>query len=329
MRCSHARWTVFLAVIMAIGLGCDRARTHELEDPALSPAVAPTSPIASLSETLSRPAPPRLVAIGDLHGDLDHTRRALRLAGAIDAKDQWVGGSLVIVQTGDEVDRGDDDRAILDSVEKWKQQAKAAGGEFIALLGNHELMNATSDFRYVTPEGFASFASFRSADAAATPSLIDPRQGGRAVAFSPGGDYARLLGRRPIFIKVGATIFVHGGILPKHVRYGLDKMDNEVDAWLLGQRREPPNVVMAEDGPVWTRKYSAGEEVAACSSLAQVLSELGAKRMVVGHTVQAHGISSACGDQVWRIDVGLSHAFGGPIEVLQIEGDSPKVLREP
>ena len=49
----------------------------------------------------ARPAPPRLVAIGDLHGDLDATRRALRLAGAIDAKDAWIGGKLMVVQTGD------------------------------------------------------------------------------------------------------------------------------------------------------------------------------------------------------------------------------------
>jgi len=50
--------------------------------------------------------------------------------------------------------------------------------------------------------------------------------------------------------------------------------------------------------------------------------------MVVGHTVQRGGITSARNGKVWRIDVGLSHAFGGPIEALQIEGDSVAVLRE-
>ena len=44
---------------------------------------------ASVSSRYARPAPERLVAIGDLHGDLDVTRRALRLAGAIDDKDAW------------------------------------------------------------------------------------------------------------------------------------------------------------------------------------------------------------------------------------------------
>ena len=55
---------------------------------------------------------------------------------------------------------------------------------------------------------------------------------------------------------------------------------------------------------------------------------MGAKRMVVGHTVQPSGISNACQGRVWRIDVGMSRAFGGPIEVLQIAGGEVTVLRE-
>ncbi len=56
-----------------------------------------------------------------------------------------MGGRLVVVQTGDEIDRGDDDREILDHVEKWERQAAAEGGELVALLGNHEIMNAALD----------------------------------------------------------------------------------------------------------------------------------------------------------------------------------------
>jgi hypothetical protein len=44
--------------------------------------------------------------------------------------------------------------------------------------------------------------------------------------------------------------------------------------------------------------------------------------------VQSTGITSACEGRVWRIDVGLSHAFGGPIEALQIEDDQVVVLHE-
>ena len=36
----------------------------------------------------------------------------------------------------------------------------------------------------------------------------------------------------------------------------------------------------------------------------------GAQRMVVGHTIQEAGINTACGDRVFRIDVGLSQGCG-------------------
>lgn len=314
------------AWLLLVTGGCDTGRPREPEARSNESAAArvPAATV-SLSDRLSRPPAPRVVAVGDLHGDLDHARRALRLAGAIDPEDCWTGGPLVVVQTGDEIDRGDDDRAILDEVETWKEQARTAGGDLVALLGNHELMNAALDFRYVTPGGFAAFRSLVPVGA----DLKTPPEAGRSAAFAPGGPYARMLAQRPLLVKVGTTLFVHGGILPTHVRYGLDRMNDEVDAWLQGTRAAPPDIAVSQDGPVWTRKYSADEDPDACATLAEALSRLGATRMVVGHTVQPRGITSACDSRVWRVDVGLSHSFGGPIEVLQLEGDRITVLREP
>jgi hypothetical protein len=95
-------------------------------------------------------------------------------------------------------------------------------------------------------------------------------------------------------VKVDETVFVHGGILQKHVAYGLDRMNDELDAWLSGERRDPPSVVVAEDGPVWTRAYSTEGDTPACSELSATLATLGPRRMVVGHTVQRGGANSAC-----------------------------------
>jgi len=44
------------------------------------------------------PAAARLVAIGDLHGDMGKTRRAFRIGGLIDHQDRWCGGTTTAVQ---------------------------------------------------------------------------------------------------------------------------------------------------------------------------------------------------------------------------------------
>jgi hypothetical protein len=276
------------------------------------PRQAP-EPLSVLPEELTRPTVPRLIAIGDLHGDLDASRRALRLAGAIDEADAWIGGTLTVVQTGDVLDRGDEDREIGQLLARLRGEASAAGGELITLSGNHELMNTMLTFDYVTPGGFTSFGG----------------RAQRAEAFRPGGDLARQLAEQPIVIKVGDNVFAHGGILPEHVRYGLDRMNDEIQSFMRGELASAPSVATDGNGVLWTRFYSNFPGPAECQELAVALRELGAKRMIVGHTPQLQGISSACEERVLRIDTGVSRFYlSGPLEVLEIEGDSVRVLRE-
>ncbi len=345
----------WLTTCLAVAaLACDQ-KTPEPAGARPAPSAAASAlpePVA-LSASIARPAAERLVAIGDLHGDVEAARRVLRLAGALDERDRWAGGKLVVVQTGDLIDRGDGDREVLELVGRLVVEAKAAGGEFISLLGNHELMNVSLDFRYVTPSGFSAFRDVTSRDgelraaASASPARAaaaasapaparaatatlgpPPDQRGRTLAFSPGGPFARQFAEKPLIVKVGDTVFAHGGVLPKHVAYGLDRMNDEVHAWALGRRPEPPAVVVADDGPIWTRAYSTPGRAEACSQLNEALARLGAKRMVVGHTVQQGGVTSACGDRVFRIDVGLSRFYGGPTQALEIGPGGPKILKQ-
>jgi len=318
--------------------GCDRSKGPERSaEPAASSATAAQGPGSATARgpaappaDAARPAPERLVAIGDLHGDLDATRRVLRLAGAIDAKDAWTGGKLVVVQTGDAVDRGDDDRAILDLLERLKGEALKAGGELLAMSGNHEIMNAMFDFRYVTPGAFATFGDVmpKSSDAKKL-TEVNPPARGRAAAFSPGsGSYAAMIASRPVIARVGETWFVHGGILPKHVAFGVERINEETRGWLLGNQSIPPKILTQEDGPIWTRMYSAAPGPEECVILEEVLRITGAKRMVMGHTVQRNGINPACAEKAWRIDVGMSKVYQGPIQALEIKGAAVKVLKE-
>ncbi len=58
------------------------------------------------------------------------------------------------------------------------------------------------------------------------------------------------------------------------------------------------------------------------------MAELKVTRMVVGHTVQARGVTSACEGKVWRIDVGIAKHYGGKPAALEIKGDQLTVLVE-
>jgi len=272
-------------------------------------------------------APSRIVAFGDVHGDLDATRSALRLAGAIDEGDRWIGGQLIVVQTGDQLDRGDEEQAILDLFERLRVEAAAAGGAVYALVGNHEIMNAEGDLRYVTKGGFADFEDAVDYDPD-DPSLAGfaPHERARMAALGPGGPYAMLLAKRNVVLQLDDNVFVHGGVLPDHVAYGIDRINSETQAWLRGETAQPL-ILDGSDSPEWARLYTREPDSLACAVLGKVLDELKAQRMVMGHSIQEGGITAACDGLAWGIDVGMAAHYGGSVEVLEIVGDSVRVLR--
>jgi hypothetical protein len=266
----------------------------------------------------------RLVAVGDLHGDFGAARRVLELAGLLDGQ-SWSGGKAVLVQTGDVLDRGDGERAIVDLLAKLREQAQKAGGDVIALNGNHELMNAVGDFRYVTPGGFVDFEQIPGSERE-TPDILrlQRTQRARGAAFFPGGRYAAIFATHPVVAVVGDTVFAHGGVLPKYAE-GIEKLNDDVATWLAGGAPEGARVLEDQDGPVWTRRYADDPDAATCKLLDEALQKLAAKRMVIGHTVMKK-ISPACDDKVWRIDVGMASYYGGKPAALEIKGNTIRVL---
>lgn len=87
--------------------------------------------------------------------------------------------------------------------------------------------------------------------------------------------------------------------------------------------RLPPSL-RGRSAPIWTRHIGHEDQSkCACDALDALLGlERGAKRVVVGHTIQDAGINSACQGKVYRIDVGLSKGCGdGTPAALVIEAD--------
>ncbi|MEZ4329703.1 MAG: metallophosphoesterase [Polyangiales bacterium] len=268
----------------------------------------------------------RVVAIGDVHGDLAAGLTALRTAGLIDGQQRWSGGDTVMIQVGDLLDRGDGEAELMDLFERLRDEAPSAGGEVHLLLGNHELMNAAGDLRYVTRGGFEQFARTpphptHEADVRRAPQLAH----GRLRAFLPGGPYALRLATYGLTYRSGDAVFVHGGVLPEHWSE-LAGMEREAQAWLRDEGRVPSGVALHPDSPLWTRRYSVRPDARVCAEVGRSLDGAGLRRMIVAHTVQDDGITAYCGGRVIAIDCGMSSHYGGPVEVIELRAGRARVL---
>ncbi|XP_065017089.1 shewanella-like protein phosphatase 1 isoform X1 [Musa acuminata AAA Group] len=338
----------------------------------------------------------RIVAVGDLHGDLSKTRRALEMAGVLssDGQDLWIGGETVLVQLGDILDRGEDEIAILSLLRSLDIQAKSTGGAVFQVNGNHETMNVEGDFRYVDPGAFdecidfldyldeykghwddafigwiratkwwkkkrtsesywtrwnflkvsalCSYCTSVSLALAIFPKILGQRQQAviaRSSLLRPGGPLACELGRHSVVLKVDDWIFCHGGLLPHHVAYGLERMNKEVSFWMrdFSESSDSPAVpfiaTRGYDSIVWNRLYSrdsadAKYQILQISSiLEETLQAVGAKGMVVGHTPQFNGVNSKYNERIWCIDVGMSSGvLNSRPEVLEIVDDKARVI---
>ena len=293
----------------------------------------------------------RLVAVGDIHGDFAQAMKALELSKCMDSEGKWIGGTTVLVQVGDILDRGDNELAIMRKFQKLAREAKEAGGDVVVMNGNHEIMNVMGDFRYVTKGAFGECRRWvekrraREAEKLGeenveplppVPDGVTPNSyyglWARRDLFLPGGEMAVKMASNPTVLQVGDTVFAHAGITENHVDYGFQRLNNEVAAWMVGKNSQPPKHVLEEKGVVWTRDYGGAEggnksEAAACKRLTEALDATGAKRLIVGHTPQQKGINSGCGGKVWRSDTGMSRGiYGNTPQVIEIVNGRVRVL---
>jgi hypothetical protein len=199
----------------------------------------------------------RVVAVGDIHGEYEGFVSILQKSGLVDQKLRWTGGSTTFVQTGDFLDRGRDVRKVMDLLMALEKGAPRRRGKVIVLLGNHELMNLTSVLRDVNPASYAAFADRRSENrrqAAFKQSVaLHERLTGRygkepwplagesewkerhplgliefQEALGRNGKYGRWIRSRQTAVRVGDTIFIHGGISPNARQRTIEEINRQV-----------------------------------------------------------------------------------------------------
>jgi len=268
----------------------------------------------------------RVVVIGDIHADIGAAREAFRIAGGTDEDDNWIGRDLVIVQLGDFIGRSHEDREVIDFILALRKRAEIAGGKVHVLIGNHEVFGARLELRWVPEVAYAAFDGIPGLD------LDGPRiahlpanKRARSAALMPGGFYAAQLAEFPAVLKLGDTIFAHGGVTPHWATYGVARINEEVSKWFAGKSDEPISARGMDpghfdDSVMMSRHFSQDVDEDDCAMLEESLRILGAKRMIVGHSVQ-DAITSKCNEKVWAVDVGMSRYYGGDLQVLEIVDD--------
>ena len=210
----------------------------------------------------------RIVAVGDIHGNYDGLVSILQQAGVVDDDAHWVGGQTTFVQTGDIFDRGVEIRKVLDLLMRLEDEAAAAGGEVVALLGNHEGMNLTGFYRDVNPDVFTTFvdgqskkrrkAAFKDhkkywraraeALGVEAPVITSEVKDKWMAAFPPGwleynealgpdGRYGAWLRKRSVAVVIDDVLFIHGGVGPDLAGLSVAAINAEISEELAAYDR--------------------------------------------------------------------------------------------
>lgn len=309
--------------------------------------------------------PRRIIAVGDLHGDFKAWQDIARGAGLVDARGHWAGGTTIVVQLGDIVDRGADSLKIVRNLQQLQREAPRKGGKVYVTLGNHEAMNLIGDDRYVTAGEYAAFAdgqsaarrdrvfelnranveaAYRAQDPKVTPEQVRAKWMANhplgwvehRQAWGPGGELGKWATQNPAILKLGGTLFVHGGISAETARQPIATINQRITAAMAAADDSPNSVLTDPLGPLWYRGLVMADAEATAArakttppvptltpeqELTTVLSAYGAKRMVIGHTPNLKGIVISPGDKLARIDTGNSRYYGGTLSWLEIAGD--------
>ncbi len=304
-------------------------------------------------------APARIVAVGDLHGDYKAWTEIARAAGLVDAEGHWIGGSATLVQLGDITDRGPDSLLIIRSLQQLAAEAPAVGGRVVVMLGNHEAMNVVGDLRYVVPGEFAAFAdrqsvarrervyaqerrkleaAARSKGRPALPSEVRDQWLARTplgwvehrAAWAPTGEIGQWAARNPAVIKIGDTLFAHGGISAEYAKFPLDVINRRAAAAMKSADDSDASILNDPLGPLWYRGLVMRDADAQGrrgtsprsmdAELREVLSAYGAQRMVIGHTPTLTGVGITNSGRLIRVDTGISRHYGGPLSWVEIVG---------
>jgi hypothetical protein len=281
---------------------------------------------------------PRIIVIGDVHGDVERLVKTVKSLGLFSNTLDWIAEpkNTIVIQLGDQIDslsRNNESSkekeqwenlpdvevlALMDRLDWIAQTASGGTGRVLSLLGNHEIMNTLGLFDYVSLNSMNK--------------LGGPNN--RAVLFSPGNQFAQILSRRNIVTRIGPFLFCHGGLLPQHLDFvqgDFNKINVAMQKYLRGNEVLTPDeqyivrdiIFHNTDGIVWLRKYV--ELLQNQPNILEIMVDSVCKKtetlvLFVGHNTM-NEITRVANGKLYFTDAGFSRAYSlhdNYVEVIEI-----------
>lgn len=224
---------------------------------------------------LSIPSAGKVLVVSDLEGRFDQMVQLLTVNGVIDESLNWTFGNNHLVLNGDMVDRGENVLPILWLIYKLEFEAKLAGGVVSYIMGNHERYLLLGATKSVAKKYFATMRATGLS---------------QAELWADNTELGRWLRTKPVAMKIGENLFMHGGISPEvlAMKPTLKLLDTEAEHnFLQGnslQLRINDSILHADTGVLFYRGLIQ-EPKPALSHIDALLKHFAVNRIVIGHTL--------------------------------------------
>jgi hypothetical protein len=301
----------------------------------------------------------KIIAIGDIHGDYYIFIKMLKISHIINDELEWIGKDTYVVQIGDILDGKRPDVSfekkyleepgelkIINLILKLDSEAVKQGGKFVSILGNHDICsyyfykNDKYNKAYVKK---SDIQEYRKVYNISRSDFFYPGKGQGAIIFG---------NTRPLLYQLGKFLFCHGSLSLKFIDYclsctkyikvinnnryiNIDRINADISDWLITGNNKPFYIDMDDDiHPLLNRDLSEPEymsDIDCGCKVKEILSNFyDVKYLILGHSCH-YNINTICDNSVYRIDIGISRAFGGKLEdnikriqMLEIEQDNHK-----
>lgn len=226
--------------------------------------------------------PARIFALSDVEGNFNTVIRLLKTHKVLNSDLHWFYGKGHLVIIGDIFDRGNHVTELLWLIYRLEDEAHTAGGCVHLLLGNHEMMVLSNNLRYAEPK-------YKTFD------VLVRRQLKLKYGdlFGIDTELGRWLRSKNTVVKIGRTLFAHGGLSPKLVEQNLtlDIINTTLRQAIdksKSIRGSMEKLMFSRNGPLWYRGYfmrKVKSPKITAHQLRDVLSHFNADRITVGHTM--------------------------------------------